>query len=754
MIISPPILKTPQGSATDEQWLAGLMPFTSRGGFPIASRMAWHGGQHIEHTDTGVHGEPVRAIADGVVVYKRDPSPDADKKPLAYQGETDNGCVVIKHSTEIGEGPEGQIEYYSIYMHLKQVFVKKKQPVYRKDSLGSVGTCNGKNAIHLEIICDDANLKKIVGRSSGKLDISMDGRDKIVYGDMHFYLPPGTPFFASIASPQSPTGSGSAVHTSTVPLFVTMRFERGKCLLTTRQEESQQAGLFVEIGEPLANSDDKYEYNLYSKATALGDAFHIAPSAAYELLRFGRVINTGHEKPIPEGTVPHWHKVNYPGGQGWVSLNAAGVKKFSDADFPYWLGWTLIDDDPTPDSQCNSPAIEKWITGNTGKKLDKNALSTALADPKIHSRLSRAICKFPTEWEKSKIDTRYAWLKNKSDVLDEPMTEEKYAEFKAHAEALSFWEEAAIGVNSNHWHFHPNILIEQFRKCDWLGSKELAQCFPRVYYIYDTKNKTKTKSTLPYAIAYKRASDLYREFNLVTRKYLINSSIRKAHFIGQVDIETAMLRTTSEIGEGRKNKKGKWPAPAMEFYNVFFGRGLMQLTWPSNYEGYLKFRTRSALPDNAAGVYHDLRITKTSTHYWSNPKEHAQQPKIWYPRYDPFIIQNRPFEACDSAGWYWVSKAIGKIGTANESHQDKKSNKHPVNLNISRAVDSGVTPETIGNASKLVNGGGYGYFERQSYVPFAYDVLSDAVRSLEVEKKVITRGSIFQEIVIDYTPQR
>lgn len=90
--------------------------------------------------------------------------------------------------------------------------------------------------------------------------------------------------------------------------------------------------MYLEVGEPLTDADGAdYEYNLYSKALTL---YPNSPSAGYELLRFGRVINTDNETLSPAGA---------PCGERLiirrkvVNLAAASVKVFSDADFP--TGW-------------------------------------------------------------------------------------------------------------------------------------------------------------------------------------------------------------------------------------------------------------------------------------------------------------------------------------------------------------------------------------------------------------------------------
>jgi predicted chitinase len=694
MIISPPLLKAAQGNQSDEDWLKGLMPFESKGNYPISSLLAWHGGQHIEHTDTGTRGEPVRAIADGKVMFVRKPSPltgENAKPDLAINGGSDDGCVIIKHSTEIGEGPDGQVEYYSIYMHLKQVFVQKNQPVYRKAELGSVGQCNSNNAMHMEIICDDANLKKLVGREEGNLDLSKDGRTDAVYGDMHFYLPAGATFYAAQPSANSQTGAGTPAYTSTTPLFISMRFEKGNCKMSTRQENPEILGEYICIGNEIIETD--YEYNLYKTATTLASRNEIAPSAMYELLRFGRVININNETAIPAGAAPHWRKVNFPEGQGWVNLNAVPIKKYSDADFPQWMGWNLISDDATPDSQCNSPTLLAWLDSGGDKKYTSRELVQALGLDKTKERLSRSICKFPTEWEVSTLNTRYEWIKTESDLLETPLDPDQYDNFIKLTTALCFWAEANLGITADHWHFHPREFIGHFRKCGWLAKREILRCIPLTY---QANRGDRSTAIARFNITTSQAQSRVEKRNPVVlmkvfRKYGINRE-RLAHFLAQIYQETGVLAWEQELGSGREYENrsdlgNTQPGDGIRFK----GRGLIQITGRVNYDKYSDYKGKLAL-----------------TRYTIEPNNR--------------LISESPYEVAETAGLYWVSRHIRNLG-----------------INISRIADLGINESQVRAVTKNVNGAEdapfTGLVARRSHLQVTKFILLDGTESLNQEKE-------------------
>ncbi len=468
----------------------------------------------------------MRAIADGTVISLRKSSDKRDLAPFNINADKPNtkgsndGYVLIKHETEIGSGDEGKVAFYSLYIHLKSLAetVKAGDKVYRKDPLGLPGMVDGVNAFHFQIFCDDDNISKLTGRKTGELDISKNGRTDAVYGDIHFYLPPQTKFYDKAPADNSISTTGlSELYTSNVPLYASMTLAQGKCTMVTRQQNTQTDGKYDLLGEPLVNADgDDYEYNLYK--TAMRN-YKESPSAGFELLRFGRVINTDHETLVP-ADAPLWMTVNYPGGKGVINLADSSIKKFSDADFPHWTGWQMVDDDSDSNSQCNSAII---------KKLHE------VGD--FDNQCGKLICHFPFEWEKSTIDIRFSWLKTGKEE-HEPMTEADYAKFKSHAEALCF-DSGALS-SDRLWHFEPKSFIRHFRKCSWLDSEVIEKV---MMANASKKNKNALEGIKNITLEY------YADINTIMRKYNLSDANRICHFLGQGAVESGYLLSMQETSQ-------------------------------------------------------------------------------------------------------------------------------------------------------------------------------------------------------------
>lgn len=739
MLVSPPFLVERNANETDDDWVGRCMTGgePGQGAYPVSFNLGWHGGIHLTAPQRAGQNEPVRAIADGTVVFVRpatrrpDGAPPAEH-PQAYRGWTDNGVLVIRHDTEIGTGADATVSFFSIYMHLSEVdaAVHAQTAVYRKMPLGAAGQIDGsaQRRIHFEIVCDDANVTRLVGRAAGDLSVGADGRADTLYGDIHFRLPSGTRFYA-----MQPRGEpGAPAHMAATDLFVGLRYaggeggvgHRGDATFTTYRADG------TTVGTPLIEADG--EYDLFTTATRIHDAAPAASrpiaAAVFDLLRFGRTVGPDALAP---NDVAHWRCVRHESGEGWVNLNAQDVRRFSDADFPHWRGWTLVDDSADRDSRCDSPTIRGWLDSDSDARLLPGEAQAQLSLDGVRQKLRRSICKFPTEWNSATIDERWGWLKTVSDENPEPLSEADFEALRAHIAALAFWS-GGFGLDPIHWHWQPADFIRHFRRCGWLAARELTQLLPRRH------GARGALTAILWATAQTRFSERATDLNRVMRKYGIESATRQTHFLAQTYIETAMWATMEEYGHAHQQRRRDgtlyWPAPMMEFYGPFYGRGAMQLTWAGNFESYGSYR---AFPGVAATyTYSDPRITQTSMHHFADPHG-GGTPRRWAPRYDPGDIASDAFNACDSAGHYWVSKAIG-------------GGRH----NINRVCDEGVTTNAVGRTSVLVNGGGYGFAERQAYASYIDRFRGDGTETTADSAFVVSYGTRRHNVYVDFTPQR
>lgn len=708
MIISPPFLPVRGANDSESQWLDTAMPApTSRlpdtrapeGSFPLSHSLSWHNGVHIQAPQAHADDLPVRAIADGKVVFVGKPTAsntnvdDAQNyNPFGIVGDkkaawTDNGCIIIEHSTSIGAAgaTETNVVFYSLYMHLSAVgrntiaqrVWKVGDRIWRKDEVGTPGKVYGHGGqIHFEICLNAANLQQLIGRAPnwiapGRLPApTADGRTDSIFGSLYFYLPASTPTDAGVSRP---TGGISQARGSNLgsPLWVKMIYDKGACTFESYDESGNLVG-----STPTTAS---VEYDLYQDATARHNTLSAtqqatsSPSGWYELLRFGRNIGRGSaatdKDPLPNNAA-HWRRIVGPvGTQLWADLNAQNSFKFSDADFPPVMGWNCIDDDTSPnDQRCDSGNIKSLICDpdpNKANRMETSELSRRLGNVAVQRKLRRAICKFPSEWDKASIGSRYAFVKEYESFKQNP---DAWTNLQAHLKAISFDGLPATYLAAD-WRMHPREFIERMRACGWLSINEMTQCIPR----------NSPAGLVPIATARTRINSWYTAINKMANKFSLDSKIRLTHLLAHVWAETGYLRITREAGADNAR------------YAPYIGRGLIQITWQDKYEKYNSFAKLTS-DGNAS--------------------------------FNIEIIATDAYHAGNSSGFYWVSKYF-------------KEPRYASTSNLSRIADCGADTDSIGRLCLWINGGGNHYDHRHAHFFYIDRVLNDTPITLSTPPQTI-----------------
>ncbi|OCG10918.1 M23 family metallopeptidase [Gilliamella apicola] len=661
MIISPPFLPDTRANESDETFVSRAMTPALTGKFPVSFEMQWHGGIHLQAPDSD---SPVRAIADGSIVYLRQPTArptnptELGEHPLydPNKGWTDNGCIVIKHQTEIGENIT--VTYYSIYMHLNRIEKNLNQGnnIYRKTKLGSAGQIYGQdNLIHFEIIAADDQIENIIGpitlnrnganyytNRQGHINhyIGQHGSTRSCFGNMYFYLPADTPTYNRVNNTHTATGN-----TLGKALYLEMKYHSGNCTFTAYDENGTQ------IGQPVITNDDSpkgsiHEYNLFDQSSKICSSM---PTAGYELLRFGRILGT---ETAPVNTT-HYRQIPTISGNTWVNLNTEVIKKYSDADFPFWKGWSVADDDTNNDSRCDSEIVRKILDNGTAgsfARLTDAQKQTRLAESIIQQKLQKIFYKFPTEWQNANFEDRFGWIKKSKNQGGKNQTNEQFAWFQNHVKALAFWEQANIGIDANHWHCPPIEFIKHFRKCGWLSDSELKQLVPSHAIRGNNWEKVPEFN--------KARNTLRLNINKMLRKYCINTPLRMACFFGNAIQESSWFGGLPERGG------------TSQWYSPWYGRGLLQLTPPYNYQYYWQFRGRtiSRQFETLVARYREVEKMDVEVRKANRGRfQDSQFPTLnQYFAWREELINSANIDPTDSAGFYWAKNDMAKY--ADETH--------------------------------------------------------------------------------------
>ena len=394
---------------------------------------------------------------------------------------------------------------------------------------------------------------------------------------MPIYTAKPDPGSGSANTEVSLTADNGVAATTATALIVAIRYA-GDAFISTTRANGEVVGTVI--------SEANFEYDLFKNASGLHSR---CASAAFDLLRFGRVL--GPETLVPS-SMPNWRKICYDGGQGWINLASTTIHKYSDADFPQWLGWIIIDESGDLDSRVDTKAVKSWLDLNKDSAVSVGEATSQLSNEVVKRKLARVVCKIPTEWSKSTIDTRWGWLKQKTVENEHPLEAADFEELKQHIAKLCFWEDANLSISPNHWHFDPKEFIRTFKKCGWLSQSEMLQLVPehiiRKSGSHGSSNPSFWESP---NIATARAflTNHRVELNKALRKFLITSPYRQAAFFGNAVQETGWFKDLRE-------SSGNTP----QLHSGWYGRGFLQLTNPNgnlnagnnNYYKYFRFLGR------------------------------------------------------------------------------------------------------------------------------------------------------------------
>jgi hypothetical protein len=229
------------------------------------------------------------------------------------------------------------------------------------------------------------------------------------------------------------------------------------------------------------------------------------------------------------------------------------------------------------------------------------------------------------------------------------MSTEDFARLERHVQAVSFWTQAKLGMESAPWHFEPREFIIHFKKCGWLSADELPQLLPTTAMRISKGNWV--SEIVPFSRQTQDVLETARaELNKALRKYgIAPSPWRMAAFFGNAAVETQWF------GKLYEDNETAW-------YRPWEGRGFLQLTGPDNYIKYWRFRGRTV----SDALKSELTVSAGKAH--SEQKNDTLQDAK-HPDLTSQMVQWRNdvsdgrLDPSASAGAYWAWSGAAAFGS-------------------------------------------------------------------------------------------
>ena len=705
---TPPIL-LPLFSLTNKtpKQLFDIAESGPAGFYPVGVNRFWHGGIHL-------HGsEPVRAMWDGEVVAYRVShellTGTIDDKEQTFS----NSFVLLRHTYETPKG--AQIKFYSLYMHLLPLgeYSNAQAEFIKAPSIFHQKRYTVKSATDFALALCNLNDSHIVLGYIPHGSAFEAVSDPAMHGDWHrvsFNGLEGCVDFKknhrvhqTHANSNSCTATPTKANTTVTEQGLNLRdaASKGKIvgfapkntelsfkdpaahdkkfLDKPAYHELEAGGVFVHASKDTVNANDIVAPIQYDSVVNLNPPLKVK---AGELLGYAGPYCNREAVAHVEIFTDAINFLDNPKQETWG-------KKDGELNAYTWPGFKRLED-PSGYSQDGFVDVTELIAqldtnhdGNSNITAEK--IKTALSDPETANHLRHLVCRHPTEWSATGLDTKFARLKGEPWKLKENF----YQQQLDHIKKLTFWEQVTQKpASSTVWHLHPVAFVAHLKGLRGITKDQLRAIMPGI------TDENVDKYLIP--------------LNETIEKYGINENrLRQCHFLAQVAVETGCLKYTMEKGNNNASRNvdiengtnyysdigdtyfqqyvgslgnvsskvaDQADAPSRIDAVKFRGRGLLHLTGRANYAKYWVYR--GWLDENSFKKY-----------WWDNNDEKPAKIE------NPQQISINPIDACDSSGWYWTAGS----GRGNG--------------NI--IADTGDTEDIVKKITRLVNGGTNGLAERK-----------------------------------------